>query len=138
MGDNQLPPWAVDLVRNVGDKAVRDIVNDFKSYNPSPSMGAAAKVKLEGVGVVQTGTDGAAHTPHRETPSNGWQEAPKVDSWKPNGIDIIDAMCSAQDAVDKAERIKALAEAARHLKALREVEAEQALEAKLEAKGSEK
>ena len=33
-----------DLIRNVGDKAVRDIVNDFRNYNPHPAQDPSARV----------------------------------------------------------------------------------------------
>jgi hypothetical protein len=132
MGNRRLEEFERDLIANVGDKAVRDIVNDFKSYNPSPSQGAAAKVTVTGAGTVKDADIGPKYRPLN---TSGWQEAPKVDDWQRTaGINHVDAMCSAQDAVDKAERIKALAEAARHLKALAEAEAE----LNPEPKGSEK
>jgi hypothetical protein len=119
---NKLEEWQRDLVSNVDDRAVRDIVNDLRSYDPSPSMGKAAKVTVQGAGVVKDADPGPAYRPYAE--KGGWVEAPKVDSWRPPGIDTIDAMCSAQDAIDKAERIRVLAEAIRNTRTLVEAERE--------------
>jgi hypothetical protein len=119
MAEERLPEWARDLVKNVDDKQVRDLVNDFRNYSVGPSQGPAAKVTVQGAGVVKDADLGPAYRPYA-----GWVEAPKVDSWRPPGIDAIDAMCSAQDAIDKAERIGKLAEAVRNALALAAAERE--------------
>jgi hypothetical protein len=126
---NQLPEWMRDLVQNVDDRLVRDIVNDFRSYDPGPSMGQAAKVIPVDAGKVVTGTDGPAHTPHR-----GWQESPRVDSWRPPGEAVMNALLDQQDALDKAKRIRKLAEAA----AVRRAEAELLKEREEERKPKDK
>jgi hypothetical protein len=118
MAERRLEEWERDLVRNVDDKAVRDLVSDFKNYS-QPTQGKAAKVTVTGAGTVVTGTDGAAHTPYR-----GWSEPPKVDAWKPPGLSHMDAMLDQQDAVDKAARVKEFAEAKRYLRAHAEAEKE--------------
>ena len=118
----KLEEWQRDLVSNVGDKAVRDLVNDFRNYSIGRSQGPAAKVTVQGAGVVKDADPGPAYRPYAE--KGGWVEAPKVDSWRPPGIDAIDAMCSAQDAIDKAERIRVLAEAIRNTRTLVEAERE--------------
>jgi hypothetical protein len=79
---------------------------------------------------VKTGSDTVSHG------GSGWVESPQIRDWKPPGLAAMDRLMDAADARDKAERIRELAETARHLKALREVEQE--LEAKPEPKGSEK
>jgi hypothetical protein len=48
---DKLPDWAKDLVNNVGDKAVRDLVNDFRNYSISPGP-PLPKVTVQGAGVV--------------------------------------------------------------------------------------
>jgi hypothetical protein len=121
MGNRRLEEFERDLVANVGDKAVRDIVNDFRNYQVGPSAGPAHKVRLEGVGVVQTGDDGVKHRPPNT--SSGWSEPKSIDSWKPPGLSIMDAMLDQQDAIDRAARARELAEAARHLRELAEAEA---------------
>jgi hypothetical protein len=116
----KLEEWQRDLVSNVGDKAVRDLVSDFRNYSIGPSQGPAAKVTVQGAGVVKTGDDG----PKYRSFEGGWVEAPKVDSWRPPGIDAIDAMMDQADALDKAERVKKLIEAAAALQALKPREPE--------------
>jgi hypothetical protein len=115
---NQLPEWARDLVQNVDDKAVRDLVSDFRNYS-QPTQGKAAKVTVTGAGTVVTGTDGPKHTPYR-----GWQETPKVDAWKPPGIDHLDRLMDQQDAKDRAARAREMAEDVRNMRALAEAENE--------------
>jgi hypothetical protein len=41
---------------------------------------------------------------------------PQVKDWKPPGLEIMDALVDQQDRIDKAARVKELAEAARLLK----------------------
>ena len=118
---DQLPEWAHDLVKNVDDKQVRDLVNDFRNYSVGPSQGPAAKVTVQGAGKVVTGDDGPKH---RSYGQGGWVEAPKVDSWRPPGLSVMDAMMDQADALDKAERVRKLAEAAAALRALASAERE--------------
>jgi hypothetical protein len=108
-----------DLIRAVPDKLVRDIVNDFRSYNPHPTQDPSAKVSVQGAGRVVTGDDGPAHRP---LDRSGWQEPPKVDSWRPPGVEIMDRMMDQQDAVDRAARVRELAEAAAIQRALNPAE----------------
>jgi hypothetical protein len=122
----RIPEWMEDLVRNVGDKAVRDLVNDFRSYNPHPAQDPSAKVVPQGAGRVVTGDVGPQHRPIAEQGS-GWTTPPSIDSWRPPGVDICDQLVDQQDAIDRAERIRQLGEAA----ALRRAE-EQFLRGKAE------
>jgi hypothetical protein len=121
MAERRLEDYEKDLIANVGDKAVRDIVNDFKNYNPSPSMGKAAKVRLEGAGRVIDGDDVKRGTTGS---NNGWQEAPSTSNWRPPGLSHMDRMMDEADALDRAQRAAQLVEAARALKALAEAEQE--------------
>jgi hypothetical protein len=116
MAERRLEEYERDLTKTVDDKMVRDIVNDLRSYNPSPSMGAASKVTLMGAGRVIDGDDVRRGT----TGSNGWVTPPQVDSWRPPGEAMMNQLMDQQDALDKAERIRKLAEAA----AVRRAEAE--------------
>jgi hypothetical protein len=47
---------------------------------------------------------------------DGWREPSKVDSWRPPGINVIDALVDAQDMIDRAARIRELGEASRTLR----------------------
>jgi hypothetical protein len=116
MADQKLPPWAVDLIKAVPDDQVRAIVEDLRGYNPSPSMGKAAEVKLQGVGRAYDGDD-----MKRTTSSHGWVTPPQVDQWKPPGLEAMDRLVDQQDMLDKAARAKELIEAAAQLKALEEL-----------------
>jgi hypothetical protein len=131
-----LPEYMRDLINAVPTDVVRDIVNDFRSYNPSPAMGAASKVTPVGAGRVIDGDDVKRGT----TGSHGWVTPPQVDSWKPPGLREMDAMLDQQDMLDRAARAKELMEAALVQRALKETEADaKKLEKKkLEEKGSQK
>jgi hypothetical protein len=104
-----------DLTRVVEDKLMRDIVNDFRTYNPSPSMGPAAKVTPVDAAPVKTGDVGPQHRP---IDRSGWVDPPKVDNWRPPGIELMDRMMDHQDALDKAARIEELVKAAGAIAAL--------------------
>jgi hypothetical protein len=98
---------------------VRDIVNDFRSYNPHPAQDPSAKVVPQGAGRV---VDGDVGPQHRPLDRSGWQEPPKVDAWRPPGVEIMDRMMDQQDAIDRAARIRELAEAAALQRALKPAE----------------
>jgi len=59
---------------------------------------------------------------HRPLDKSGWQEPPKVDQWKPDGLEIMDRMMDQQDAIDRAARIRELAGAAAVQRALKPAE----------------
>ena len=111
MANRRLEPWELDLINNVGDRAVRDIVNDFRSYNPHPTQDPSAKVVPQGAGRVVTGDVGPQHRPIAEQGS-GWTTPPSIDSWRAPGLEHMDHMMDQQDAVDRVARAKELAEAA--------------------------
>jgi hypothetical protein len=104
-----LPEWMRDCIGAVDTKLMRQIAEDFRRGPPPPGPTLPTATPID-AGRVVTGTDGAAHTPHR-----GWQEPPKVDDWRPTGSAggqaAIDAMMDQQDAIDRAARIRQLAEA---------------------------
>src|SRR6516165_6894486 len=110
----RLPEWQRDLINNVPDHLVKAIAADFRSYNPHPAQDPSARVSVMGAGVVKTGDVGPQHRPidASATNSGGWQEPPKVDQWKPPGLEHMDRMMDQQDAIDRAARVRELAEAA--------------------------
>jgi hypothetical protein len=67
------------------------------------------------------GDVGPQHRPVDAT-NSGWQEAPKVNDWKPPGLEHMDRMMDQQDAIDRAARIRELAEAAAVQRALKPTE----------------
>jgi hypothetical protein len=111
--------WIRDMQSAVDTKLMQDIVSDFRNYSPTPKADPTAKVVPQGAGRVVTGDDGAAHRP---LDKSGWQEPPKVDSWRPPGVEIMDQMMDQQDAIDRAARARELAEAAAVQRALKPAE----------------
>jgi hypothetical protein len=104
--------WVKDLRRGVGDKLMRDIVNDFRSYNPSPRSplnSPPATANPVDAAPVKTGDVGPQHRP---IDRSGWRDPPKVDQWKPPGLEHMDRMMDQQDAIDRAARARELASAA--------------------------
>jgi hypothetical protein len=74
-----------------------------------------SKVTPVGAGVVK---DAGSNTV--ASSGTGWVKPPQVDQWRAPGIEHVDALVDAQDAVDKAERVRKLAQT----EALRRAEAE--------------
>jgi hypothetical protein len=97
--------WIRRSRRVCDDQLLRDIVNDHRG-DVSTYSSPIAKPKGQ----------------QSEEPKNrtGWVDPPKVDQWKPPGIEHIDRMMDQADAIDRAERIRQLAET----EALRRAEAE--------------
>jgi hypothetical protein len=119
-----MPEWMRDLVNNVGDRAVRDLVEDFRSYNPHPAQGPSAKVSVQGAPTVKTGDVGPQHRAYQggeddNADRSGWRDAPGIKP--PPGVDIIDEMCAAEDRSWRLQRAKELA-SAQHARALVEAE----------------
>jgi hypothetical protein len=110
------PEYVNDLVAAVPDQAVKDLVNDFRSYNPHPAQDPSAKVVPQGAGRVIDGND----RPVASTGTGGWVTPPSVDSWRPPGLREMDAMMDAADLQDRLQRVKQLGEA----RALAQAEAE--------------
>jgi hypothetical protein len=102
----RMPEWMRDMTRAVDDKLVADLVSDARAHNVIHSNGPVNKVTVQGAGAVVTGTDGAAHR------GSGWSEPPSIDSWKPPGLEIMDAMVDEQDRIDRAKRALELGQAA--------------------------
>jgi hypothetical protein len=120
----RLPEYMRDLTAAVPDRLVKEIAADFRSYNPHPAQDPSAKVSVQGAGVVKTGDVGPQHRPvdTSATNSGGWQEPPKVDAWRPPGVEHMDRMMDQQDAIDRAARVRELAEAAAVQRALKPAE----------------
>ena len=119
MADDRHPyAWVRDLTRVVNTDLMQDIVNDFRNYSPTPRADPSAKVVPVGAGRVIDGND----APVASTGTGGWVEAPKVDAWRPPGVDICDQLMDQADAIDKAARIRQLAEAAALQRALKPAE----------------
>jgi len=124
----ELPQYVKDLAEAVPTSVVKDIVND----NRSPPRPAAppSNVSIMGAGRVQDFDVGPKYRPYvppkeddkATTDRSGWREAPKIDNWKPPGLREMDAMMDQQDAVDRAARIRELAEAAAVQRALESAE----------------
>jgi hypothetical protein len=114
---DKLPEWARDMTRVVDDKLVKDLVADFRNYKPGPSGGSGpATVVPAGAGKVVTGSDVVASA------GTGWSDAPQIKNWKPPGLEIMDRMVDQQDALDRAQRIREVAEASAVQRALVEAE----------------
>jgi hypothetical protein len=137
----KLPEWQRDLVQNVDTDLVRQIAADFRSYNPHPTQDPAARVSVMGAGVVKTGDVGPQHRPiDANATGSGWVEAPKVDNWRPPGVDLCDRIADHFAALDRAERIREVAQSAAVQRALSESQ-EQELEPKAQepkARGDKK
>jgi hypothetical protein len=136
MANRRLEEYEADLVRNVNTDLVRAIVEDNRSRPSSGGSMIPNKVTVVGAGKVSTPDYGPKYRAYQPAPENrsGWREAPKVDDWKPPGLEIMDRLVDHQDLIDRAARIKELAEAAKHLKAMAEAEDE----LKAQEKGSPK
>jgi hypothetical protein len=101
---------------------MRQIVADNRGDRPTggsmiPNTRPAGKVIPEGAGRVVSGPD----APVAST-GTGWANSPQIKDWRPPGVDICDRLMDQQDAIDKAERIRQLAEAAALQRALRAAE----------------
>jgi hypothetical protein len=91
------PDYRRDMVAAVPDNLLANIVRDSR-VPPTDGQGPGTKVTVASAGRVVTGNDGA-----------GWTNSPKVDDWKPPGLAIMDRMMDQQDAIDRADRAKAIA-----------------------------
>jgi hypothetical protein len=116
-------PWMKAAVNVADDALVKALVDDFRSYNPAPrsTLSPPATVRVVGAGNVVGGDVGPQHRPVDAT-NSGWQEPPRVNDWRPPGLEHMDRMMDAQDTIDKAQRIRELAEAAAVQRALQPVE----------------
>jgi hypothetical protein len=98
--------WVKDLRRTVPTSLVKQIVEDFRNYDPSPrSLSPPATVQVQGAGRVVGGDD----KPVAST-GTGWADSPELK--QPPGINLIDEMCAAEDASWRLQRAREVAEAA--------------------------
>ena len=105
-----------DLMRQI----VADNRGDFpRSGSMIPNKPSAGKVIPEGAGRVVGGPD----VPVAST-GTGWAESPQVNDWKPPGLSIMDQMMDQQDAIDRAARVRELAEGAALSRAEAEIKAQ--------------
>jgi hypothetical protein len=112
----ELPEYVRDLAEAVPTDLVKQIAEDFRSYNPAPrSLSPPATVQIQGAGRVVSADD----VPVAST-GTGWADSPQIKDWKPPGLEHMDRMMDQADAIDRAERLRKLAEAA----AVQRVEAE--------------
>ena len=109
----KLPEWQRDLINNVPDHLVKAIAEDFRK-GPLPVGPTLPSVRVMGAGTVVDGDTAA--------PSRGWTEAKSIDTWKPDGLSIMDEMMDQQDAIDRAARVRELAAAATVQRALNPTE----------------
>jgi hypothetical protein len=99
--------WMRDLVRNVGDKAVADIVSDFR--RSPPSSGGSTNVQIVGAGKTVDPDPGAkyrAYQPHPEDTADrsGWRAAEGLRP--PPGVALVDELVMAQDLRDLEARCR--------------------------------
>jgi hypothetical protein len=86
-----IPEWQKEMSEAVGTNLIGDIVSDSRrghaprSAISPPSQGAAPAIG-----------------------KHGWVDPPKVDDWRPPGLDVIDRMMDQQDAADRADLVKKL------------------------------
>jgi hypothetical protein len=103
------PEYMRDLEQAVPTDLVKQVVEDFRSYNPaprSPLNSPPATANPVDAAPAKTGSDGPV-----ASTGTGWAESPQVKNWKPPGLELMDRMMDQQDAIDRAERIRQLAKA---------------------------
>jgi hypothetical protein len=113
----RLPEYIRDLTGAVPDKLVKQIAEDFRSYNPHPTQAPSAKVTVQGAGKVVTA--GESEVPQSRS---GWRDSAPLK--QPEGLQYVDAMLDEEDRIWRGQRIKELAGASRAQRALAEAAAE--------------
>jgi hypothetical protein len=116
-------PWMRDAVKVADDALVKSLVDDFRSYNPSPRSplnSPPATANPVDAAPVKTGSDGPV-----ASTGTGWADSPQIKDWRPPGLEHMDRMMDQADAIDKAERIRQLAEAQALSRAEAELKAKQ-------------
>jgi hypothetical protein len=88
----RIEPWERDLAKAVPDRVIREIVSDNRSRSGPSSIAATASNK-------RTYEDGEP-----QERGTGW--AKEVPIRPPDGVDLIDRLVDAQDAIDRREREK--------------------------------
>jgi hypothetical protein len=104
------PEYINDLTKAVPDQLVRQIAQDFRSYNPAP-RGAGSTVTVVGSGKVQTAGENVPTAGN----GSGWCDSPQIRDWKPPGLEHMDAMLDEADRRDRAARIREMAGTAHSL-----------------------
>jgi hypothetical protein len=110
MANRRLEEWELDLIKAVPGDVLRGLAEDARAHSVILSRGGTSAAKDNN------------EVPRPNT--HGWVEAPSTSKWQADsGIAAVDRLCDAQDKIDRAARIKELAEASRHLQAMAEAEA---------------
>jgi hypothetical protein len=126
----RLPEWQRDLIKTCPDDLMKSIVADNRSQPSSGgSMLPNATVSIVGAGRTVDPVLGPKYRPYvrpaeddNATPAerSGWKEGTPLRP--PPGINYVDALCDQADAIDKAERIRRLAEVAALQRAMKPAE----------------
>ena len=87
MADDRHPfAWVRDLRSVVGDKLMRDIVEDFRRGPAAPGP-TLPSVRVQGAGTVVDGDSVPA-----QGNGSGWCDSPQIRDWKPPGINYVDEL----------------------------------------------
>jgi hypothetical protein len=113
-------PWMKDARRVADDALVKALVEDFRSYNPSPRSPLNQPPQT----VVPVGAGKVVTAGEQVRRGTGWTDPPSIDKWKPPGVEHMDRMMDQQDAIDRAERVRQLAGASAAQRALAQAAAE--------------
>jgi len=110
-----LEEYERDLLKIADDRLVADIVNDFRTYSPTPRADPKATATPMGAGRVTTPDIGPKYRayvpPDEPTDRSGWTTPPSVDRWRAPGLEHCDRLMDQQDAADRLARVKELGEA---------------------------
>jgi hypothetical protein len=133
----RLPEWQRDLIKTCPDDLMKSIVADNRSQPSSGgSMLPNATVSIVGAGRTVDPDVGPKYRPYvpPEEPADrsGWRDSPQLRP--PEGINYVDALCDHADAIDRAERLRQLAQTA----AVRRAEAEIKAQAEQQPKPKER
>ena len=90
----RIEPWERDLINSVPDRVVREIVADNRSPMRPSSIGATPSNLQKS----------ATRDGEPEERGTGWSK--EVPIRPPDGVDLIDRLVDAQDAIDRREREK--------------------------------
>jgi hypothetical protein len=126
----KLLEWQRDLIKTCPDDLMKSIVADNRSQPSSGgSMLPNATVSIVGAGKTVDPVLGPKYRPYvrpaeddNATPADrsGWKEGTPLRP--PPGINYVDALCDQAAAIDRAERIRQLAETAAVQRALKPTE----------------
>jgi hypothetical protein len=88
--------WVRDMTKVADDALVKSLVDDFRSYNPSPrSPLNSPPATVTPVGAGKVVTPGEVEAPQDRS---GWRDTPQLK--QPDGVGLVDALVMAQDLQD--------------------------------------